>query len=189
MRRAWVTLLVIAALGAGYLAGRLGSRQPAQRYQPTGAIQEIMAAMVDPSADLIFQSVATITTADGVEERRPRTDEEWAKVEHAALTLAEAANLLRMPGRAVAGAKPGGPDSEFVPELTPEQIQERIDDDRDEWDRHTAALMAQARRAIEASRNRDAEGLLLMGGDLDDVCEQCHLVYWYPNAPQPPALP
>ena len=55
-----------------------------------------MDSMVDPSADFLWESVATIVTRKGTEERRPRTDDEWKAVRRAAITLMEATNLLIM---------------------------------------------------------------------------------------------
>src|SRR5262245_4262641 len=93
-------------------------------YELIGTIHDIMEGIVDPSSDVLFDAVATDITAAGVNEKRPQTDEEWEKVEGNALMLAEAANLLKMPGRKVAPAgvqtKSEGPDA---PELTPEEIQ------------------------------------------------------------------
>lgn len=38
-------------------------------------------------------------------------------------------------------------------------------------------------KKIEA---KDAEGVLLEGGGIQEACESCHLKYWYPNSPPPP---
>ena len=55
-----------------------------------------MADMIDPAADFLWESVSSTVTAAGVEEKQPRTDEEWAEVRRHALILAESANLLLM---------------------------------------------------------------------------------------------
>src|SRR5262245_45579567 len=73
---------------------------PAQPdYVLTATIKDIMDSMVDPNADYIWESVETVVSAKGVEEKMPRTDEEWKEVRRHAIALAEATNLLRMPGR------------------------------------------------------------------------------------------
>jgi hypothetical protein len=93
------------------------------QVQLVGTIKDIMLGIVDPSSDLLWDSVATDITAAGVVDKKPQNDEEWAKVESAALMLAEAPNLLKMPGRKVARAgektQSEGPDA---PELTADQI-------------------------------------------------------------------
>jgi hypothetical protein len=179
-------VLVVVAAATGYGAWRAARARPvAGVYEPTGSIQDLMEGVVEPNADAIFQSVAIVSTLAGTDERVPRTDEEWARVEHAALVLAEAANLLRMPGRAIA-SHASADSADVVPELTPEQIGRKIAADPVQWTQQTGELMKQARLALQYARTKNVRGLFQMGGDLDEVCENCHLVYWYPNAPKAP---
>src|SRR5499427_7925639 len=49
-------------------------------FRTTATIKDIMDSVVDPSADFIWDSVSTIVTRKGTEERRPRTDMEWKEV-------------------------------------------------------------------------------------------------------------
>jgi hypothetical protein len=122
-------------------------------YKPVADVKQMMRGIVEPSADGVWKSVAIIYTKAGVEERRPRTTKEWDAVRNHAMTLAEAGNLLMLPGR----ARDGGDWMRYAQELI---------------DTSTAAL-----RAIEA---KDYERLLVVGGPIDDVCERCHRKYW-PN--------
>src|SRR5712691_3351567 len=62
------------------LAAACQARQPQPEYQTTATIKDIMDSMVDPNADYLWESVATIVTAAGTEERAPRTDEEWTNL-------------------------------------------------------------------------------------------------------------
>jgi len=141
-----------------------------------------MEGIVDPSSDVLFDAVATDITASGVNEKRPQTDEEWQKVESNALMLAEAANLLKMPGRKAASpgdkTKSEGPDA---PELTPEEIQAKIDADRGKWLKYASNLQEQARKTLVAAKKKDAGEVFALGEDIDMACEDCHLEYWYPN--------
>jgi hypothetical protein len=102
--------------------------------------------------------------------------------------LAEAANLIMMPGRTI--ARPDQADAksgEGAPELTPAQIQQKVDADRARWNQHATVLLQQATRALQVARSRNVPGLYEVGGDLDEACETCHLEYWYPNAARPGA--
>jgi hypothetical protein len=156
--------------------------QPTSDYQLIGTVHDIMEGIVDPSSDVLFDAVATDITAAGVNEKRPQTDEEWEKVESNALMLAEAANLLKMPGRKAASpgdkTKSEGPDA---PELTPEEIQAKIDGDRAKWVMYATNLQEQARKTHDAAKRRDADAVFALGEDIDMACEDCHLEYWYPN--------
>src|SRR5437867_3982175 len=99
--------------------------------RPTATIKDIMDSMVDPSADVLWESVATIVSAAGTEERQPRTDEEWANVHRRAVELVEATNLLLIEGRHV--AKPNEKSENPEVELQPEQIEKLIASDRPAW--------------------------------------------------------
>ena len=147
-------------------------------YRPTATIKDIMDSIVDPSADVLWESVATIVSAKGTEERRPKTDEEWANVRRNAIRLVEATNLLIMEGRHV--AKPGEKSENPGIELEPEQMEKLMTDDRATFLKMAKGLYDAAMPALKAIDARNAEGLLDAGEGIDNACEQCHLKYWYP---------
>jgi len=151
-------------------------------YELVGTVHDIMEEIVDPASDVLFDAVATEITAAGINEKRPRTDEEWAHVEANALILAEAANLLKMPGRKAASpgdqTKSEGPDA---PELTADEIQAKIDGDRAKWVMYATRLQDQAKKARDAAKRKDVDGFFALGEHIDVACEECHLEYWYPN--------
>jgi hypothetical protein len=137
-----------------------------------------MDSIVDPSADYLWDSVATIVTRKGTEERRPRTDEDWKNVRRRAIELIEAPNLLMMEGRKV--AKPGEKSENPGIELGPEQIQEILDGDRATFVQRAHALQDAAKEALAAIDKKDVDALSNAGETIDEACEQCHLKYWYP---------
>lgn len=162
------------------LVGACRAQQQAD-YRPTATVKDIMDSIVDPSADVLWNSVATIITAAGTEQRAPQSDEEWATLRRHAVQLIEATNLLLIPGRHV--ARPGEKPEDPKILLAPEQIEALINQDRQAWTRkayvlHDAAVEAQ--KAIEA---KNADALLDAGDVLDKACENCHLTYWYPRKP------
>ena len=149
------------------------------QYQMTATIKDLMDGIVDPSADFIWESVATIVSAAGTEEKRPRTDEEWSDVRRNAVRLLEATNLLKMPGRRV--AKPGEKAEDPLVELAPEKIEEALNADRSSWNAHAQQLHDATMQAFIAIEKKDTEGLLMSGEAIDQACEKCHLQYWYPD--------
>src|SRR3989449_8263113 len=96
--------------------------QPQAEYRTTATVKDLMDSVVDPGSDYIWDSVETIVSAKGVEEKFPRTDEEWKQVRRHAIMLLEATNLLQMPGRHV--AKPGEKADDPKVELAPEKIED-----------------------------------------------------------------
>jgi hypothetical protein len=147
-----------------------------------GTVKQIMKGIVDPSSAAIWDAVSTESGPKGDIEKAPKTEEEWAKLEGQALTLAEVANLLKVPGRQVAKPEEANSKSQpDAPELTPVQIEEKINKDRAAWDKRADALQQTAIKAIAAAKAHDKDAVLNVGEEIDNACESCHKVYWYPD--------
>ncbi|MBI3050069.1 MAG: hypothetical protein HYY76_17355 [Acidobacteria bacterium] len=151
---------------------------------PVGTIRDVMHMVIESQAQVIFDSVAVTVTQAGTQEKQPETEEEWDAVLHSALTLAEAANLLMVPGRSV--ARPEEMNTSADPtELTPAQIQEKIKANPDLWVRHAKDLQDVALRAYKAAADKDVQELWNVGEPIDQACESCHLEFWYPGDKRP----
>ena len=109
-----------------------------------------MTAVVDPAADVIWGSVGTIVDEKGTEERAPKTDEEWAAVLNSAFVITESGNLMMMGSRAK---------------------------DTGEWMRQSQALIDVGMKAIKAAEARDKDAVFTVGGDIYEVCAECHKTY------------
>jgi hypothetical protein len=151
---------------------------PPSPLQPEATIKDIMDSMVDPGADVLWESVATTIDAAGIQEQQPRTDDDWKNVHSNAVMLVEATNLLKMDGRHV--AKPREKSENPGIELEPEQMEKLIRDDRQAFINFAQKLHDAAMPALKATEERDAKGLLDAGEGIDSACENCHLKYWYP---------
>jgi hypothetical protein len=182
--------LGVAAAAAALLAscsphgrsiqGVLASQPP---LIPTATIQDLMDSEIDPAADFIWGSVGTIITAGGVEERQPRTDEEWKELRRKAITLVEATNLLLIPGRHVAGKEfsSAGPGV-----LSSAEIDRKIAGDPSSFDAFAMGLQEVALTELLAIDRRDVAALSAAGEAMDNACEACHVASWYPNEIIPP---
>ncbi len=147
-----------------------------------GTVKDVMKGIVDPTSKVLWDAVSTESGPKGLVEKVPKTDEEWAVVEHNALSLAEAANLLKVPGRHMAAPEQANVKSQpDAPELTPAQIEEKVNKDRGAWDLKVDALRVTATKALTAARAHDKDGILNVGEEIDNACESCHKVYWYPD--------
>ena len=142
-------------------------------------IKDIMDSMVDPSADVLFESVVEIADENGVTHKVPHTDEDWKQVHRHAVVLLEAPNLLVMDGRKV--AQPHERSENPQVELQPEDIQKLIDGDRLSFVRRARSLQDAAAMALKAIEIKDSTALFHAIESIDRACESCHLHYWYPN--------
>ena len=132
--------------------------------QTIATTQELMEGMVQPVAEVVWESVQTIVDREGVHEMQPQTEEEWDFVRFSALALAESANLIKVADR---------PLTEGTPERG------------DNWNGFADALIETSLGAAEAARLRDPEGLFTAGSNIyEDACLACHDAY-LPENQQP----
>jgi hypothetical protein len=192
-RLLWVGALAIAANVAACVRNELpsfetGATTPAQPFRPNAGIQDIMAHIVDPAADFVWESVSTTVTAAGTVERQPRTDEEWTAVRRQAVILAEASNLMMMEGRRV--TREGGPlEHHGTPgNLTAEEVEKSITADRGRWLWFAQELHGAGEAMLAAADAHNPQGLVDAGDSLYQACEGCHRKFWYPGQ-EIPAFP
>jgi hypothetical protein len=150
---------------------------------PIASIQEIMASIVDPSADRVWESVGSTITIKGVEDKRPQTEEEWREVRHGVISLLESTNLLMMPGRRVVpiGGKMLDEGSEGV--LTAAEAQQHFDAQSGAFVGLAGALREVSVKLLKAVDDRNVDALFELGTEMDSICESCHMTFWYPGQP------
>lgn len=183
-----VTLIAATVLGACGKSSAPAPTPATSPLKPTAGIQDIMANMIDPSADFLWESVSSTVTEQGTEEKQPRTDEEWNEVRRHALILTESANLLLIEGRHVAREGRRLEDHGTPGNLTLEQVEQAIANDRATFVAFGQALHDAGAALLKAADNKDVQGIMNGGEVLDEVCESCHLKFWYPGQ-KIPALP
>jgi len=169
--------VVVAGSAQGQMNATL--KPDSSGFVPRATIIEIMDSMVMSTASVLWNAVGVSVTENGVEETVPETDEDWAALRYAAVTMAEATNSILIPGRHVA---PAGLERDPADtSLTPAQIEERIQQSWPAWVGFAHALDAAALEAIQAIDARDVDMLSEVGGTIDAACESCHLQFWYPE--------
>jgi hypothetical protein len=136
---------------------------------------------VDPSADALWDAVGTYVDKHGTVVRQPRSDEEWSAAKGHAIVLAEAANLLLMEGRQVSVGGRDVEDAGTPGNLNAAQAQAAIDANRAAFIGFASALHGVADSLLKATEAKDAGALMNAGAALDEVCEGCHLKFWYPG--------
>jgi hypothetical protein len=151
----------------------------APEYHIDATIKDIMLGLIDPMADVVWLSVNFVNNEKGIIETKPKTDEEWATVRRGALALAEATNLLKMPGRMV--ARPHEKSETPGVELEPSEMLALIEKDRPAFVKHADDLHAAVMEVLTAIDAKDSDKVFELGEKIDAACEKCHKTYWYPN--------
>ncbi|HEX7079506.1 MAG TPA: hypothetical protein VF329_00635 [Gammaproteobacteria bacterium] len=176
-------VLLLVSLGAGAQSGGAAEHGDVAQKAPAGfapdaTLAEIMEYIVMPNADKLWGAVSVTVGEEGVVEEAPETDAEWFELRTAALTLAEASNLLVVPGRRVDA--PGAVAEYPEEELSPSEIHELQEEAWGAWVGHAQVLHEVAKQMIAAVDARDTQAVTDVGGTLDSACEGCHLQFWYP---------
>lgn len=119
-------------------------------YNMTLDMQQIMALVLEPAADVLWDSGGWVLDAAGYEELYPTTDEGWDFVRSQAAVIVETGNMLALPGRAP---------------------------DNDAWMVYSQGLSEAGVMAMEAAEARDEEAFFQAGAQLYSVCTACHQGY------------
>jgi hypothetical protein len=140
------TRLAVVAVGC-LLAACRAATPPAPPFRSVASTKQLMQAIVDPAADVVWEAVGSVMTPSGTTELAPHTDEEWTTVQNGALALAESGNLLLMPSRA------GG---------------------NDQWIKLSQQLIDLSEKTSKAAEARNAAAVFDLGAEIYDVCTNCH---------------
>ena len=184
MIRARAGLLLLTATLAACSSHPSDSPQSAALWgdvKPVVSVKELMKYMIDPVADNIFSAVGSRVAKEGVVDIEPRTDDDWDKIRVGAISLAEAAHLLKIrrpftpPGQENDVAGPN------AVELSAAQIAAKVERDPVEWNARIEAMRNVALEALDVVKRKDVSELWDVGENLDKACEACHRSYWYPG--------
>lgn len=143
--RAILVFLSIALVSSG-----CSSAPAPPPYQPVADVKTLMAAVMEPAAEVYWDAVGVIVDEHGEQHIEPKTVEEWDAVRNAAYIVAESGNLLMMPTR----AKDGG-----------------------EWMAASRLMIEAAQKAIRAAEARDKDAVFDVGAEMYDSCTNCHAKY------------
>jgi len=103
--------------------------------------------VLDPAADVVWDSVKTIYTQAGAKDIRPETEEQWNAVRNAAAMLTEAGSMLMAQGR----PKGGG-----------------------EWAKAAQRLVTAADKTLKAAEAKNVDAVFETGGEIYVACRSCH---------------
>ncbi|HTM03803.1 MAG TPA: hypothetical protein VL173_09885 [Vicinamibacterales bacterium] len=162
MYRTGLALSIVVTAGVLPLIAQTPA--PAARQQVYATLNQLMRGALYPAANVVFSAqadnpgdVKPIPGHDPSMATDPLTSTfgGWMAVENAALTLAESANLLSIPGRRCSNGV-------AVP----------IDDPS--WATFVQQLRDASMEAYRAAQAKDQEKMIENSGTLSDACAGCH---------------
>lgn len=122
-----------------------------ETYIQARTVQQMMANVVQPTAEHFWNSVRYVSDETGDHEYIPVTDEDWRDTRTAAASLSEMGNLL----------------------MTPVYAEGRGDD----WTDFARGLVEVGNRAEQAAIDKDVDAVFEVGGTVYNVCTACHQAY------------
>ena len=134
--------------------------------EPVGNLAEVMRSILFPNSNILFDTQARDpdappdpTASNGtVSSTFSSIYTGWPLVETAAVALAEAAQLIAMPGRLCQNGKP-------------------VPLDQDDFMQYTRDLVDVGKKALEIARTKNLEAMVEVTNDVAGACENCHTVY------------
>ena len=130
-----------------------------------GNLRQVMRGILFPNSNVVFLAQSTDPTtvpkdADGTTSVNPLASVYggWDAIENSSIALAEAANLLTIPGRTCANGKP-------VP------VQNA------DWQRFVQGLRDAGMASYKAAQSKDMDKMLDAADTLTNACSECHDVY------------
>jgi hypothetical protein len=133
--------------------------------QVQGDLRQVMRGILFPNSNVVFLAQGTDPAtvpkdADGTTSVNPLASVYggWEAIENSSIALAEAANLLTIPGRTCANGKP-------VP------VQNA------DWQRFVQGLRDAGMASYKAAQSKDMDKMLDAADTLTNACSECHDVY------------
>jgi len=151
--------------GAAPAAGRAAAAPAGARYQVHGTLNQVMRGVLFPNSNVIF--AAQNEEFAGIKQDKDpslATDplrsvyNSWTAVEDSGIALAEAANLLMIPGRVCSNGKPAPVGNA-------------------DWAKFVAGLRDAGMSAVKAARAKNQDAILDVSDKMTSACAACHDVY------------
>jgi len=181
MRNGSVLAAIVVALGAGVAAIAVVQAQappakpaaaakpapgaPAARYRTHGNLNQVMRGILFPNSNVVFAAQSE-DFAKIAQDKDPSTATDplrgvynsWTAVEDSGYALAEAANLLMIPGRVCSNGKPAPVANA-------------------DWAKFVAGLREAGMEAVKAAKAKNQDAMLDVSDKMTTACAACHDVY------------
>jgi cytochrome c556 len=167
------------------LAGLLTFVAAAQAAGPQLFLLPLMKETVAPQAQVLWDIGNNALDDEGNASAAKVTASDWTKLAAAAQKMKAAATAIAESPK-IAIAPPGAKlqDEGSPGQATSRQIQAYIDANPKDFAAHARALADVSDGFIKAAATREAQTLGEASARLDEVCEACHVKYWYPDQPK-----
>lgn len=180
MIRKIALVAAVSALGALTMSCTKSQTEldPGVKFDTSVPFVEVMGQVVDPAAWGFWNYTGEVDTPEGVVQKAPpdpssipddpnsleddaqreALEQKWIDIENGTYQLIEAGNIMQLPG----------------------YVRKVETNDNGDWIKFAQALQAKAHEAQEAVRAKDRDKMFTTGGEIFDICTECHQKYLQP---------
>jgi hypothetical protein len=143
-------ILAAAGIACALASPSIGENaEPASPFRAYVDMKTFMEHVLTPAATIVWRVNAVVIDEKGEHDLSPKSEADWEQIVSGAATLAEAANALMIPQRA----------------MDPQ------------WNFYAKNLAEAANRAYLAAEARDLRSIAEVSDRLDGICAACHRHY------------
>ncbi|MGD9842383.1 MAG: hypothetical protein AB7F79_10160 [Steroidobacteraceae bacterium] len=149
---------------------------------PETNLHLIMSTKVNPQGLALWEITNGALSDDGTFDAAKLSAAQWAALLPIGKSLEESGRILATSKQIIAAA-PGEKlqDEGVAGASTAADVQRYIDAKPVVLRNHAMELQKTGAGVIEAAKKRDAKQLSDLSNSLDEVCEGCHVTFWYPQ--------
>lgn len=167
----WVVGLIGVGVGAALAADA-----------PKANLQQTMVTKVNPQGLALWEITNGAMDGRGDLSASKLTAADWAKLLVIGKGLEDGGRILATRSGVMA-ALPGAKlqDEANQGAAKAADVQRYLDAKPAEFRSHALELQKTGASVIEAATKHDVKKLSVLAGSLDEVCENCHITFWYPK--------
>ena len=150
--------------------------------KPAAVLSDSMKDVVAPQSQIVWDIGNKALDEAGKPDASKMTDTDWAQILVAGQKLSELGFATGAAQR-VTVTRPGSKlqNEENLGSFSATQVQGFIDSDTPAFASSAKQMAANANEIVAASKARDAEKLVEASSALVEICESCHVTFWYPQ--------
>lgn len=139
-------------------------------------VHSLMRDVINPSARALWRAFSFTITAEGEQETRPNSDEDWQRLRDQADAIMRAGLTLKLPTITVDdGSAPPAADFQY----SHDEVAKLIAADPSVWRNYAERMQSLTLKIIGSIDKRDAKTFTELGVELNQTCEGCHVQFWY----------
>jgi len=145
-------------------------------------LQLTMLTKVNPNALALWDATNKAQDDNGELDAKKLNAASWARILDMGKAIEEGGKLLAT-SNGVMAASPGAKlqDESNPGAAKAADVQRYLNAKPAEFRKHALALQKTGAGIVEAAGKRDGKKLSELSNSLDEVCENCHVVFWYPQ--------